>query len=88
MQTVTPDKEIIALVKESGGDQFRLCFQCGLCDSLCPWNKVTQFSIRGLLREAAFGLTEIESEQLWRCTTCGRCVMECPRGVDQIEFIS
>jgi len=88
MQTVTPDKEIITLVKESGGDQFRLCFQCGLCDSLCPWNKVTQFSIRGLLREAAFGLTEIESEQLWRCTTCGRCVMECPRGVDQIEFVS
>ena len=88
MQTVTPDKEIIALLKESGGDQFRLCFQCGLCDSLCPWNKVTQFSIRGLLREAAFGLTEIEGEQLWRCTTCGRCVMECPRGVDQIEFIS
>ena len=35
--------------------------------------------------EATFGLTEIESEDIWRCTTCGKCPQVCPRGVKQIE---
>jgi len=88
VETVAPDREILELVKESGGETFRLCFQCGLCDALCPWNRVARFSIRRLLREGAFGLTEIESEDVWRCTTCGRCQKECPRGVKQIEFVT
>ncbi|MBM3132285.1 MAG: (Fe-S)-binding protein, partial [Chloroflexi bacterium] len=40
---------------------------------------------RKLIREATFGLTEIEGEMIWRCTTCGRCPQRCPRGVKQIE---
>ena len=43
------------------------------------------FSMRKLVREATFGLTEIESEDIWRCTTCGKCPQVCPRGVKQIE---
>jgi Fe-S oxidoreductase len=41
--------------------------------------------MRKLIREATFGLTEIESEEMWRCTTCGRCPQRCPRGVKIIE---
>ena len=41
--------------------------------------------MRKLVRQATFGLTEIESEDIWRCTTCGRCPQRCPRGVNQIE---
>jgi len=41
--------------------------------------------MRKLVREATFGLTEIESEDIWRCTTCGRCPQQCPRDVQQIE---
>jgi Fe-S oxidoreductase len=41
--------------------------------------------MRKLIREATFGLTDIESEDLWRCTTCGKCPQQCPRGVKQIE---
>jgi Fe-S oxidoreductase len=41
--------------------------------------------MRRLIREATFGLTEIESEEMWRCTTCGRCPQRCPRGVKIIE---
>jgi len=41
--------------------------------------------MRKLIRQATFGLTEIESEDIWRCTTCGRCPQRCPRGVKQIE---
>ena len=85
METVTPYKEIIDVIKASGGDAFKRCFQCGLCDTVCPWNRVRSFSMRKLVREATFGLTEIESEDIWRCTTCGRCPQQCPRDVKQIE---
>src|SRR3990172_2210383 len=85
MELVTPFKEIIDAIKAAGGDGFKRCYQCGLCDTVCPWNKVTQFSMRKLVREATFGLTEIESEDIWRCTTCGKCPQVCPRNVRQIE---
>jgi len=42
--------------------------------------------MRKIVRQATFGLTEIEQEDLWRCTTCGTCPSRCPRGVNQIEL--
>ncbi|MBI5584498.1 MAG: (Fe-S)-binding protein [Deltaproteobacteria bacterium] len=85
METVAPYKEIIDVIKANGGDAFKRCFQCGLCDAVCPWNRVRTFSIRKIVREATFGLTDIESEDIWRCTTCGRCPQRCPRDVQQIK---
>ena len=85
METVAPYKDIIEVIKASGGDAFKRCFQCGLCDVVCPWNRVRSFSMRKLVREATFGLTDIESEEIWRCTTCGRCPQQCPRDVKQID---
>jgi len=85
VETVADYKEIIDAIKASGGDAFKLCYQCGLCDVVCPWNRVRAFSMRKLVREATFGLTDIESEEMWRCTTCGRCPQQCPRDVKQIE---
>ena len=85
METVPPFIEVIEEIKEAGGEGFKRCFECGTCDTVCPWNNVRNFSIRKIVREAAFGLSEIESEDLWRCTTCGRCPERCPRGVEQIE---
>jgi len=86
VETVAPFKEVIDEIKEAGGEVFKLCFQCGLCDIVCPWNKVRTFSMRKIIREAAFGLTEIDGEDIWRCTTCGNCTLQCPRGVKQIEI--
>jgi len=85
VETVTPFKEIIDEIKACGGDAFKRCFQCGLCDVVCPWNMVRPFSMRKIVREAQLGLTEIESEDIWRCTTCGKCPQECPRDVKQID---
>jgi len=85
VETVAPFKEVIEEIIEAGGDAYRFCFQCGLCDVVCPWNRVRSFSIRKIIREATFGLTEIDGEDIWRCTTCGRCPERCPRGVKQIE---
>lgn len=85
METVTPLEEVLDLLKETGGESFKYCYQCGLCDAVCPWNRVRPFSMRKIIRQAAWGLTEIETEEIWRCTTCGRCPQRCPRGVNQIE---
>jgi len=85
METVAPDKDIIDIIKKYGGEAFSLCYQCGLCDTVCPWNRVKPFSMRKLVRQAAFGLTEIEVEDMWLCTTCGICSQQCPRDVKQIE---
>ena len=85
MQTVAPQREIIDAIKASGGDAFKSCYQCGMCDTVCPWNRVRNFSMRKIVREATFGLTEIDSEDIWRCTTCGKCPQICPRDVRQIE---
>lgn len=84
VETVAPEKEIIEVIKEKGGDSFKSCYQCGLCDVVCPWNRVRDFSMRKIIRQATFGLTEIDQEEIWRCTSCKTCVDRCPRGVDQI----
>ncbi len=85
-ETVAPFQEVVQEIKETGGEVYKLCYQCGKCDVVCPWNRVRDFSIRKIIREAAFGLTEIEEEEIWRCTTCGTCVKSCPRGVEQIDL--
>ena len=85
VETVAPLAEIIAELKEAGGEAFKYCYQCGKCDVVCPWNRVRSFSIRKIVRQAGLGLAEIELEDIWRCTTCGTCPSKCPRGVEQIE---
>ncbi len=85
METVTPLPEIVDEIRKAGAKSYGLCYQCGKCDAVCPWNRVRTFSIRKIIREATFGLTEVEGDDIWRCTTCGTCTIQCPRGVDQIE---
>jgi Fe-S oxidoreductase len=80
-------KEVIEEVKANGGDAAKFCYECGICDTVCPWNRVTTFSVRKLIREAAFGLSELEREEIWRCSTCGMCPQNCPRDVRQINDI-
>ncbi len=84
MDPVAPLEEIAQELRGAGGRSFDYCYQCGTCDVVCPWNRVRAFSIRKIVRQAAFGLPDLESEDLWRCTTCGTCPPQCPRGVDPI----
>ena len=86
-ENVTALKEISDLLVESGAESAALCFQCGLCDSLCPWNLVKDFMVRRLVRESQFGLAEIESGDVWQCASCGKCPARCPRGVEIVDVM-
>ncbi len=86
-ENLTQLKEVTGLLAESGAESATLCFQCGLCDSVCPWNLVKNFMVRELVREAQFGLTDIESDQVWQCVSCGKCPSRCPRGVEIVDAV-
>ena len=51
METEAPFKEIIEEIKELGGDNKNYCYQCEKCSTVCPRNKVTNFSMRKLIQE-------------------------------------
>lgn len=86
-EEVVPLPEGIELVSSLGGDTFSLCYQCGLCDTVCPWNRVKSFLVRRLLRGAHYGVPEIDKETIWQCAACGKCVSRCPRGVGIVDIV-
>jgi Fe-S oxidoreductase len=82
-----PFKAVIDGIKEEGGEAFKFCYQCGKCETVCPWNRVRQFPVRKIINQAKFGVVPFESEDVWLCATCGRCPQRCPRGVEIIEVM-
>ena len=80
-------KEAVDMIKNAGGEAFRLCFQCGLCTASCPWNNVRTFMPHKIITQSKFGLIERGAEDWWLCTTCNMCVSRCPRGVSTIDIM-
>jgi Fe-S oxidoreductase len=84
---LAPFKDVVDGIKETGGEDFNLCYQCGLCETVCPWNRVRNFLIRSIVHQAQLGVVDFGSEDLWLCATCGACVEHCPRGVGIIDVM-
>ncbi|NTV59640.1 MAG: Fe-S oxidoreductase, partial [Deltaproteobacteria bacterium] len=87
MEYLAPFKEGIDLIRESGGDAFKLCWQCGLCSASCPWNTVRSFMTHKMICQSRYGLVDLEDEDWWLCSTCNQCVSRCPRGVAITDVI-
>jgi len=85
MQAVAPFQEAVDIIKEEGGEIAKLCYQCGLCTGICPWNLVRSFSVRKTMHQAQLGLPDFEDEDMWLCVSCNACVKRCPRGVGIID---
>jgi len=84
---ITPFLDIPDVLVESGGEGLDMCFQCGTCTALCPWNLVTALNVRQIVRSAQLGFELPDGDDLWRCVTCGYCVANCPREVPIIGVI-
>jgi Fe-S oxidoreductase len=87
MTTLVPYEEAVEIVLEAGGEPLKLCYQCGLCTAVCPWNLVRSFGVRQLMLQSQLGLVDFESEDSWVCATCHACVDRCPRGVGIIDVM-
>ncbi|MCB2188438.1 MAG: (Fe-S)-binding protein [Deltaproteobacteria bacterium] len=84
-----PFLEVNEAIRLYGGEDLNACMQCGLCASICPWREVdSSFFARQMIRMGQLGLEGYESDEvLFGCTTCGKCVQNCPREVDIISIM-
>jgi Fe-S oxidoreductase len=87
MTLASPMMEIADLIAEAGGNDLRVCMQCGTCTAVCPWPTVKEFSPRRVLRRVSLGLEGYEAEDIWNCVNCRSCVQRCPRALDMIEVV-
>ncbi len=71
------------------GETFLSCLQCGACTSVCPWNLVSSYSPRRILRQLNLesGTRESVDQAVWSCVTCNACGVNCPRGIEVIDVI-
>ncbi len=84
---VTPLKEVADIINEAGGEILKLCYQCGTCTAVCPWNRVRDFIVRRIMHRGQLGLIDFEGEDIWLCATCNSCVKRCPRGVEIVDVM-
>jgi heterodisulfide reductase subunit C len=86
---VTPNTDFVKELAAAGGEDAKLCFQCGTCTASCPSGRNTSYRTRKLMRMAQLGLKDeiINSDDLWQCTTCYTCQERCPRGVQIVDVV-
>ncbi len=90
MEPRTPFMEVNQVIVAMGGEDLNLCMQCGMCAGTCPWHLTdSPFDVRKMIRMGQLGLEGFESDEnvLYGCTTCGHCVVKCPRGVKIIDIV-
>ena len=70
------------------------CYQCSTCAGGCPVAKLTNgtYNPRKIIEEAILGLRELlikkQEPSVWLCTTCQKCVEQCPQRVELTEIFN
>jgi len=70
--------------KQAGGENIRLCFQCGTCSGTCPVRAINDnYNPRRIIRMILLGMRRevLCSDFIWLCSTCYACHERCPQNV-------
>ncbi|HXH49008.1 MAG TPA: 4Fe-4S dicluster domain-containing protein [Terriglobia bacterium] len=78
---VQPDREFIEGLIASGAHDFKKCFQCAACSSVCTLSSDGFAFPRKQMIEAQWGLKDrLRADPgPWLCFYCGECSKNCPR---------
>lgn len=80
------DTRLIGYVLENE-PTFNACLSCGSCTAICSAGNLTSFNIRRLSLQIRLGELEHAHEELDKCMLCGKCLLECPRGINTRNVI-
>lgn len=72
-----------------GGEDVRLCIQCGTCTASCPNVKGMGHTPSQLIALARAGQRQevLSSNTMWQCLSCYLCTVRCPRGIKLTELM-
>jgi heterodisulfide reductase subunit C len=79
-KTTTFIDEICAI---PGGEEIRVCIQCGTCTASCPNAYRMEHTPSHLIAMARAGMRDevLSSNGMWMCLSCYLCVVRCPRDI-------
>jgi len=87
-------KHLVELLK-SLDNKLAKCMKCGFCQAVCPLYNETfresdvsrgKIAILEGLADSLLNNTEVASDRINRCITCGSCKINCPSGVDTLDI--
>ena len=75
------DRRLISYILENE-PTFNAFLSCGSCTAICSAGNLTSFNIRKLSLQIRLGDLEKTHEEIDKCMLCGKCLLECPRGIN------
>ncbi|MDR2545379.1 MAG: 4Fe-4S dicluster domain-containing protein [Methanobrevibacter sp.] len=79
--------EILSNLKASDDMGLLRCVQCGMCTSVCPGAKGSNYNPRDMVEKVLEGEESIiNSEEIWNCFYCYTCHSVCPVGNSPCEI--
>lgn len=80
------DRRLITYILENE-PSFNACLSCGSCTAICSAGNLTPFNIRKLSLQIRLGDLENTRMEIDKCMLCGKCLLECPRGINTRNVI-
>ena len=62
--------------------ELQTCIGCGTCTAVCTAGNLTEFNFRRVHTLVRRGEYKGAYEAMNRCMLCGKCRLQCPRGIN------